>query len=86
MSSTGALKLLEVYQNVEQVLAVELFMAAQGLDFRNPLRPGKGVEVVHEFVRDAIPHADTDHYVKDDIGKAVGLLQNRTMVQEVKNN
>lgn len=84
MGSIGALKLLEVYENVEQVLAIELFTAAQALDFRKPMRPGKGVEIAHKFVRDAIPHADTDHYFKDDISKAVELLQNRSMVKEVE--
>lgn len=84
MGSISALKLLEVYQNVEQVLAIELFTAAQALDFRKPLKPGKGVEVAHKFVRDAIPHADTDHYFKDDISKAVSLLQNRSMIKEVE--
>lgn len=84
MGSISALKLLEVYQNVEQVLAIELFTAAQALDFRKPLRPGRGVEIAHEFVRDAIPHATTDHYFKDDINKAVELLQNRSMVQAVE--
>jgi len=84
MGSISALKLLEVYHNVEQVLAIELFTAAQALDFRKPLRPGRGVEVAHDFVRDAIPHASTDHYFKDDINKAVELLQNRSMVEKVE--
>ncbi len=84
MGSISALKLLEVYENVEQVLAIELFTAAQALDFRKPLRPGRGVEIAHEFVRDAIPHATTDHYFKDDINKAVELLQNRSMLEEVE--
>ncbi len=84
MGSISALKLLEVYQNVEQVLAIELFTAAQALDFRKPLKPGTGVEITHEYIRDAIPHATTDHYFKDDISKAVELLQSRNMVQEVE--
>lgn len=84
MGSISALKLLEVYQNVEQVLAIELFTAAQALDFRKPMKPGKGVKMAHEFVRDAIPHATADHYFKDDISKAVALLQDRSMVKEVE--
>ncbi|GAA5523238.1 histidine ammonia-lyase [Aliifodinibius salicampi] len=84
MGSISALKLLEVYQNVEQVLAIELFTAAQALDFRKPLKPGTGVEIAHEYVRDIIPHATTDHYFKDDISKAVELLQSRNMVKEVE--
>ncbi|TYP93804.1 histidine ammonia-lyase [Fodinibius salinus] len=84
MGSISALKLLEVYQNVEHVLAIELFTAAQALDFRKPLRPGRGVEIAHNYVRDAIPHAKKDHYFKDDINTAVELLQNRSMVREVE--
>lgn len=84
MGSIGALKLLEVYQNVEQVLAIELFSAAQALDFRKPLKPGQGVELAHEFVRSAIPHASTDHYFKDDISRAVALLQERSLLQQVE--
>lgn len=84
MGSISALKLLDVYQNVEQVLAIELFTAAQALDFRKPMRPGEGVEVAHKFIRDIIPHADEDHYFKDDINKAVELLQERLMVKEVE--
>src|SRR5699024_8162822 len=71
MGSIGALKLLDIFQNAEQVLAIELFTAAQALDFRKPLRPGRGVEVAHEFIRDNIHHAEADHYFKDDIQKAV---------------
>lgn len=84
MGSIGALKLLEVYHNVEQVLAIELFTAAQALDFRKPMRPGKGVEIAHNYVRSAIPHADTDHYFKDDINNAVRLLQDREITKQVE--
>lgn len=84
MGSISALKLLEVYQNVEKILAIELFTAAQALDFRNPLKPGRGVKIAHQFIRDIIPHADEDHYFKDDINKAIELLQNREMMKTVE--
>lgn len=84
MGSISALKLLEVFENVEQVLAIELFTAAQALDFRKPLKPGRGVEIAHAFIRDYIPHSNVDHYFKDDINKAVELLQDRNMVQAVE--
>ena len=44
------------------------------------------VEQAHEFVREAIPHAQTDQYFKDDISKAVELLQNRSMVDAAGGN
>ncbi len=84
MGSISALKLLEVYENVEQVLAIELFTAAQALDFRKPLKPGRGVEIAHNFIRKIIPHSDVDHYFKDDINEAVKLLQNGEIIKEVE--
>ncbi|HEX6982974.1 MAG TPA: histidine ammonia-lyase [Balneolaceae bacterium] len=84
MGSISALKLLDVFQNVEQVLAIELFTAAQALDFRKPLKPGRGVEIAHKFVRDMIPYAKADHYFKDDINKAIEILQNGIMLEKVE--
>lgn len=84
MGSISALHLFKVYENVETVLAIELFTSAQALDFRKPLRPGRGVEIVHHLVRQTIPHATEDHYFKDDINKAIELLQSRKMIQSLK--
>ncbi|MEX0905366.1 MAG: histidine ammonia-lyase [Balneolaceae bacterium] len=86
MGSISALHLLKVYENVETVLGIELFTAAQALDFRKPLRPGKGVEMAHEYIRKNIPHATEDQFFKDDISKAVKLIQDRGMVDEVENS
>jgi histidine ammonia-lyase len=80
MGSISALHLLKVYENVENVLGIELFTAAQALDFRKPLRPGKGVELAHQVIRDSIPHATEDQYFKDDIRQAVDLLRGTEML------
>ena len=53
MGSISALKLLRVFENVETVLAIEVLTAAQALDYRLPLRPGRGVEAAHQLVRAA---------------------------------
>lgn len=84
MGSISALHLFKVYENVETVLAIELFTSAQALDFRKPLKPGRGVEIVHQLVRETIPHATEDHYFKDDINKAIDLLRSRDMIQSLE--
>ncbi|TVR32672.1 MAG: histidine ammonia-lyase [Balneolaceae bacterium] len=86
MGSISALHLLKVYENVEIVLGIELFTAAQALDFRKPLKPGRGVEIAHKYIREMVPHATEDHYFKDDISKAVDLIRERGMVNEVEKN
>ncbi|MDR9366118.1 MAG: histidine ammonia-lyase [Balneolaceae bacterium] len=83
MGSISALNLLKVYENVETVMAIELFTAAQALDFRKPLKPGDGVEKAHQVIREAIPHATEDHYFKDDISKAVDLIRQRKLIENL---
>jgi histidine ammonia-lyase len=84
MGSISALNLLKVYENVETVLAIELFTAAQALDFRKPLKPGRGVEIAHKMIRESIPHATEDHYFKDDISKTIGLIRDRQFVTRLE--
>lgn len=83
MGSIGALKLLNVFKNVEQVLAIELFTASQALDFRKPLKPGRGVDQSHSYIRSHIPHADEDYFFKDEINRAVQLLSDKTLIEEL---
>src|SRR5699024_1108239 len=84
MGSISALKLLQVYNNVEQVLAIELLTAAQALDFRKPLKAGRGVETAHDFIRQYISHSNVDHLLKEDIDQALELVQNGDMIEKVE--
>lgn len=84
MGSISALNLLRVYENVEIVLAIELFTAAQALDFRKPLKPGKGVESAHNTIRSHIPHAVEDQYFKSDIHMAADFIKTRKLVHELE--
>lgn len=81
MGSIGAIKLYDVYHNVEQILGIELFTAAQALDFRRPLRPGKGVHAAHQYIRKQIPHAHEDHFFKDEIAAAVDILRDPGLLE-----
>lgn len=85
MGSIGALKLLQVMQNVEQILAVELFTAAQALDFRMPLQPGRGVAAAHRYVRSLVPHGERDYYFKDDLNKCAGIVTDTQLIDVVEN-
>lgn len=85
MGSISALKLYNVFQNVEQVLAIELFSASQALDYRKPLKPGRGIEMAHEYIRSFIPHTEVDHYFKNDLNRCLDLVRDREMVQTIEN-
>ena len=84
MGSISALKLLSVLHNVERVMAVEMLTAAQALDFRKPLKPGKGVLVAHELVRDHVNHAEEDYEVGADIDTCTRLLRSGELVKLVR--
>ena len=75
MGSISALKLLHVLRNVERVLAVEFLTAAQALDFRAPLKPGRGVLLAHEMLRGHISHAHRDYEVRNDLDVCADLLR-----------
>lgn len=76
MGSISALKLLSVMKNVERVLSVEYLTAAQALDFRAPLRPGRGVQVAHEVLRSRVVHAHEDYEVRNDLDVCAEILRN----------
>ncbi len=75
MGMTGALKLRRVLANVETVLGLELMIAAQGLEFRKPLRPGLRVERACHLLRERIPPLDHDRYLAPDIAAAAALVR-----------
>jgi histidine ammonia-lyase len=67
MGMTGALKLRQIVDNLERILAMELLCAAQGLDFRLPLRPSPPVAEAHARIRALVPHLDRDRTPAPDI-------------------
>lgn len=60
MGATAAIKARQALDLVYYVVAIELICAAQGLDFRQPLQPGKGVAAAHAAVRGIVPTLTVD--------------------------
>ncbi|HXD49210.1 MAG TPA: aromatic amino acid lyase, partial [Gemmatimonadaceae bacterium] len=67
MAMTAAWKLRRVVRNVRYVLAIELMCAAQGIDYRAPLKPGRGVARAHAAVRRLVPPLDCDRVLSPDV-------------------
>jgi len=67
MAMGAATKLRRVLHNVQHVLAIELMCAAQGLEFRRPLRAGAGVERAYAAVRERVPALTADRVLGPDI-------------------
>ena len=84
MGSISAIKLLSILHNIERVLAVEMLTAAQALDFREPLKPGRGVELAHAEVRKSVAHAEVDYEVGRDFDTCTKLLREGRLVAAVE--
>jgi histidine ammonia-lyase len=67
MGMTAATKLRTMVENAERIFAIELLTAAEGLDYRAPLRPGLGVQKVLEAVRARVPRLTGDRPLAPDI-------------------
>jgi histidine ammonia-lyase len=67
MGMTGALKLRQIVEHVERIVGIELMCAAQGLEFRRPLRASREVERAHEAVRAVVPLLAQDRVLSPEI-------------------
>jgi histidine ammonia-lyase len=67
MGMTAAIKLEQLLPLAYRVVAVELICAAQGLEFRKPLRPGRGAAAAYDAVRTVVPPLTADRPPSPDI-------------------
>jgi histidine ammonia-lyase len=75
MGMTAALKLRSIVTNVEYVLAIELLCAAEGLEHRLPLKPGRGALRGYETVRSHVPRLARDRPLSPDIEKLAAAVR-----------
>ncbi len=69
MAMAAAWKLRRIVRNVQAVVGIELMCAAQGIDYRAPLRPGAGVAEAHRRVRALVPPLEEDRVLSGDIAR-----------------
>jgi len=60
MAPWAGRKLARVVSNARRVIAAEFLCAAQGLDLRAPLEPGRGTGALHRAVRRIVPPLNSD--------------------------
>ena len=74
MGANAATKLYEVVENVYQVLAIELFTAAQALDFRRPKKSSPIIEGFIEQYRKLVPFLHEDEQMHPHMVKTKNWL------------
>ncbi len=86
MGMTAALKLRQVVEHARHVVAIELLVAAQALDFREPQKtaPGRGVKAAHDLIRSRVPHMHTDRELHKDIAAVARLVESGELLAVVR--
>ncbi len=72
MGMTGALKLRQIVENIERIVAIELMCAAQGLEFRLPLKSSPQLQRAQAAVRQVAPRLEEDRSLAAEIEALAG--------------
>jgi histidine ammonia-lyase len=84
MGSIGARKALRVIGNVEKILGIELFYAAQAMDYHAPLKSGKIMTAIYERVRKDIDPVVSDRILYEDMETAIDLVKSGELIKLAK--
>lgn len=84
MGATAALKLRVVAENLETILALEAFCAAQGIDFRKRVlgddkKLGIGTRDLYRKLREKIPFIGVDEYMKRHMDSACEVIRDHSI-------
>jgi histidine ammonia-lyase len=75
MGANAATKCFRVVNNVEEILAIELFNAAQALEFRRPLKSSPIIEELVAEYRKIVNFIEVDEVMYTHINNTVKFLQ-----------
>lgn len=80
MGMAAAVKARRILANARRVVAAELLCAAQGLEFLRPLKPGRGVQQVYQWVRALVPPLEHDRAITPDLERLARALETGSVV------
>jgi histidine ammonia-lyase len=75
MGANGATRLLRVAENLEKLLAIELFTAVQALEFRRPLRSSVHIEKIVTAYRERVLFIKNDMLMYDKIATSAEFIR-----------
>jgi histidine ammonia-lyase len=83
MSTFAARRLGDMTRNSRAIVAIELLAAAQGIDFRAPLKTSQKLQAVHDAVRKRVAFYAEDRYFAPDISAISDLVGSGGLTDEV---
>lgn len=84
MGTIAARKAREILKNAQNVIAIELLAAAQGVDFKDPAKLGKGSRIAYDQVRAVVPKWVDDREMYKDMDLVYNLVQGHDIIKAVE--
>jgi histidine ammonia-lyase len=81
MAAHGARRLRRMAKNLHVILGVEAMCAAQGVEFRAPLKTSAPLQRALAAFRSAVPALDNDRYLAPDLARAAALVADSALSQ-----
>ena len=75
MGANAAVQALDVLNNLERILAIELFNASQAMHFREPLKSSEFIESLLSAYREVVPFVSDDRILHNDIEASVDFIR-----------
>jgi histidine ammonia-lyase len=75
MATFAARRLADMAANSAGIVSIELLAAAQGIDFRSPLKTSSRLQEAHALVRSQVAFYDHDRYFAPDITAIQSLVE-----------
>jgi histidine ammonia-lyase len=84
MGTISARKCRDIVSNTEDVIAIELLSAAQGLDLFTNMKPGEGTLAAYRAIRQNVSHLDKDRIISTDIDTVKQLMRSGKILKAVE--
>ncbi len=84
MGSIAARKCYSILQNVQTVIAIEMMVASQGIEFLKPLKCGIGTSAAYQKIREVVKPLEHDRELHLDIQKVLAIVKDRSLLNFVE--
>jgi len=84
MGAFAARKCRDIVANTEEVIAIELLCAAQGIDLFTNIKAGDGTLAAYDVIRSKVDYMKEDRFLSADIAKMKDLLRSGSIVKAVE--
>ena len=80
MACHAAYRLISMNKNLSQIIGIELLTAAQGIEFRAPLKTSKKLCAVIKTLRASISALQQDRYMANDLEAAADMIRSSALL------